>query len=78
MNVILTADALDSQAMSSQAINSALDELYGLGYDFRKKASTLYRKITPADVQRVAKKYLGQGYVVIVTTPKPEAFGNKE
>ncbi len=74
VNIILTADALGAQSMSSLAMGAALDELYGMGYDFRKKAEKLYRKIKPADVQRVAKKYLGKGYVVIVTTPKPEAF----
>ena len=78
VNIILTADALGAQAMSELAIVAALDELYGMGYDFRKKAEKLYRKITPADVQRVAKKYLGHGYVVIVTTPKPEAFEKNE
>ena len=75
VNIILTADALDAQSMSELAMAAAMDELYGMGYDFRKKAEKLYRKVTPADVQRVAKKYLGKGYVVIVTTPNPEAFG---
>ena len=76
VNIILTADALGAQAMSELAMAAALDELYGMGYDFRKKAEKLYRKVTPADVQRVAKKYLGKGYVVIVTTPKPEVLEN--
>ncbi|MDY7009639.1 MAG: pitrilysin family protein [Planctomycetota bacterium] len=75
VNIILTADALASQSMSELSMAAALDELYGLGYDFRKQTEKLYRKITPADVRRVAKKYLSKGYVVIVTTPKPEVFG---
>ena len=74
VNIILTADALASQTMSSLATGAALDELYGLGYDFRSKLAKLYGKITPADVARAGKKYLSGGYVVIVTTPKPELF----
>ncbi len=74
VNIILTADALGSQTMPSQSMSAATDELYGLGYDFREKSRRMYRKVTPEDVARVAKKYLGGGYVVIVTTPKPDLF----
>jgi len=70
VNTILTADALENQSLSSQAMDAALNELYGLGWDFRNRLAELYRKITPADVQRVARKYLGHGYVTIITTPK--------
>lgn len=74
VNIILTADALENQAMSSQAMDAALNELYGLGWDFRDRLAELYSKITPADVQRVARKYLGKGYVIVITTPKPGLF----
>ena len=74
VNTILTAEVLHSQSMSDLAMGAALDELYGLGHDYRKKLEKLYRAVTPDDVLRVGKKYLSGGAVVIVTTPKPEVF----
>jgi zinc protease len=72
VNTILTAELLGSQSMSSLAMSAALDELYGFGYDFRGKLEGYYAKVTPADVARVAQKYLGGGYATFVTTPTPE------
>ncbi|MCP4375120.1 MAG: insulinase family protein [bacterium] len=72
VNLILTAELLGSQSMSDLSLSAALDELYGLGYDFRRKMEAHYRKVTPGDVSRVARKYLSGGYVITVTTPKPE------
>jgi len=72
VNSILTAELLGSQSMSELSLAAALDELYGFGYDFRGRIEAYYRKVTPDDVARVAKKYLSGGYVVAVTTPKPE------
>jgi len=72
VNMILTADLLGSQSMSSLAMTAATDELYGYGYDFRGKLEDIYSKITPADVAAVGKKYLSRGYFTVVTTPKPE------
>jgi len=74
VNSILTAELLGSQSMSELALSAALDELYGFGYDFRSKMEAHYRKVTPAEVARVARKYLAGAYVVTVTTPKPELF----
>jgi zinc protease len=74
VNSILTAELLGSQSMSELSLAAGLDELYGLGYDFRGKMEAYYRKVTPADVNRVARKYLSGGYVVTVTTPQPELF----
>ena len=72
VNTILTADLLGNQSMGASAMSAALDEMYGFGYDFRGKLEAHYAKVTPADVARVAKKYLGGGYVTCVATPKPE------
>ena len=69
VNSILTAEILDKQEMSSLAMSAALDELYDLGYDFRGRLEKLYRQVTPQDVLRVGRKYLGKGYVTTVTTP---------
>jgi len=72
VNSILTAELLENQAMEELAMSAALDELYGFGYDFRSRLEGLYRKVTPDDVLRVGRKYLGGDYVVMVVTPKPE------
>jgi zinc protease len=72
VNIILTAELLGNQSMSSLAMSAALDELYGFGHDFRARLEAHYAKVTPADVSRVARKYLGGAYVTVVTTPRPE------
>ena len=69
VNSILTAELLQNQEMSSLAMSAALDELYGLGYDFRTKIEENYRSVTPQEVLRVGEKYLGRGYVVAITSP---------
>ena len=72
VNTILTADLLGNQSMASLAMSAALDELYGFGHDFRSKLEGHYARVTPADVARVARKYLSGGCVTVVATPKPE------
>ena len=71
VNIILTSDLLDTQDYQSLAMQAALDELYGFGYDYRKKYEQMLRRITRADVSAVARKYLGQGFVTVMV--KPEA-----
>ncbi|MHC4982523.1 MAG: M16 family metallopeptidase [Planctomycetota bacterium] len=72
VNSILTAEVLGRQDIVAMTMDAAINELYGLGYDFHKRLEKLYRQVTPEEVQRVGRKYLGDGYVVTVTTPKPE------
>jgi zinc protease len=72
VNLIVTAELLDQQQPASLAATAAVDELMGLGYDFASKLEERYRAVTPADVNRVAKKYLGQALFEYVTTPRPE------
>ncbi len=78
VNTILTADLLENQSMSDLAMDAALNELYGLGHDFRQQLEKRYRSVTPEDVLRVGKKYLSGGYVVVVTTPEPETMEAKK
>jgi predicted Zn-dependent peptidase len=66
VNTILTAELLDDQSINGLAMGGALDELWGFGYDHRTKLEGLYRSVKPEDVARVAKKYLGKGYVIFV------------
>lgn len=66
VNTILTAELLSDQSIGGLAMGGALDELWGFGYDHRTKLEALYRGVKPEDVARVAKKYLGKGYVIFV------------
>ncbi len=74
VNTILTAELLEKQSLTELAMEAALDELYGLGHDFRSKLPALYGKITPEDVARVGKTYLGdpEKWLTVLTTPKPK------
>jgi zinc protease len=74
VNTILTAELLDSQSMSDLSMQAALDTLYGLGSDFRRRLESYYRGVTPADVRRVGRKYFVEAPLVVVTTPEPRAF----
>jgi zinc protease len=48
----------------------ALDELYGLGYDFFKSMDEKYRAVTTADIKRIAQTYFaGKPYAVAVVKP---------
>ena len=72
VGTILTAELLDNQTMASLAQQAALDELYGFGYDYRKRLEERLRAVTPADLTRVAKKYLAGPAVETVLTPNPK------
>ncbi len=48
----------------------ALDELYGLGYNFYKDYEQRYNAVTAADIQRVAKKYFGGPAAIAIVQPK--------
>jgi predicted Zn-dependent peptidase len=72
LNFILTSDLLDKQEMHALAMQAALDELYGFGYDFRSRYERMLRQVKPADLCRVAQKYLSGGMVMTVVTPQPE------
>jgi len=74
VNIILTVELLENQSMSSLAMQAALDEAYGFGYDYRKTLEKRLRAVTPEDVARVAKKYFSGGYVTTVVTPAPDVF----
>jgi len=77
VNTILTAELLGNQSLPALAMSAALDEMYGFGYDFRKKLEPYYRKVTPEEVLRVGRKYFSGEFFVLVTTPKPKDFGGK-
>lgn len=78
VNLIVTAEALGNQTLSALATGAALDELYGLGYDWPRRLGPELRKITPEDIRSVAEEYLGGNYVVTVVTPQPDLLDDAE
>ncbi len=66
----VTSHELGLQRPSAQAAQMALDELYGLGYDFGEKYAARINGVTMDDVRRVARKYLTHHAVVTVTPAK--------
>ena len=66
----LVTARLHRQANDQMASDIALNELYGLGYDFSEQEAEQLAEVTKADVQRVAQTYLHHPTIVI-TTPHP-------
>ena len=58
-----------NQSNDSFGYMTALDELYGLGYDHYKKLEAEIQMITPEDIRRVAAKYFQQPYVLATVRP---------
>jgi zinc protease len=46
------------QELSHQAMTAALDELYGLGFDYAERSDPLYEAVTLDQIRLVARKYL--------------------
>ena len=68
---------LDRQKFADLARRAARDEMYGFGYDFHRWLAEHYRKVTPAEVVRVGRKYLGRGCFVLVATRQPQQLQAK-
>jgi zinc protease len=61
---------ISNQSNDAFGYMSALDELYGLGFDHYKELERDVERITAADVRRVAAKYfLNQPYVLALVRP---------
>jgi zinc protease len=67
----VTAQELSLQSLGEQALDAALNELYGLGFDFTGKLMERVRNVSSEDLQRVARKYFANP-VVTVCRPKPK------
>jgi zinc protease len=66
----LVTARLQRQTNDQLAGDMALNELYGLGYDFSDHELESLAQVTKADVQRVAQMYL-QHPTIVITTPEP-------
>jgi zinc protease len=69
--IITTTDLMEQQTNSERAQQAALDELYGLGYNYREKFTRDIRAVTLEDVTRMARKFF-KVPVVAVVTPDPK------
>jgi len=69
--ICIIAEALSRQTNSEIAMQVALDELYGLGYNFSEKYPQHINQVTAEDIKRVARKYFGS-YVLSITKPKAD------
>jgi len=63
---VLGSQAMDRRTNARQAWYLAFYEIAGVGYEFLDRYAADVKKVTPADVQRVAKKYLDIVRTVIV------------
>jgi len=71
--LIVTGDAINNETPAAQATQAALDELYGLGYDYHARFPDRINAVTLDDVRRLAASRLTK-CVVTVSTPDPDQF----
>lgn len=64
---VLGSQAMDRQTNARQAWYLAFYETAGVGHEFLDRYAEAVKKVSAADVQRVARKYLGTVRTVIVT-----------
>lgn len=70
---LLGQQDIRNQSNDAFAASSALDELYGLGYDHYKEVRKHVQEITLDDVKHVANKYFdGKPTVLVVVKPKAQ------
>jgi predicted Zn-dependent peptidase len=63
---VVGSQAMDRRTNARQAWYLAFYEIAGVGYEFLDRYAEAVRKVSPADVQRVAQKYLSVIRTVIV------------
>jgi zinc protease len=76
-SIILTARQMDRQTPESVALEMALDELYGLGYDFEEKFAKGIGSVTADDVKRASSAIINKP-IIVIATPKPELVDRAE
>lgn len=69
--LLIAYHAQQNTTVAEQATQSALDELYGLGYDYDRKFEQRIRGITLDDVKQVAKKYFDRNVLATVSPAEP-------
>jgi zinc protease len=74
--LIDTTEAMSNETPADQATTAALDEIYGLGYDFHDHFAEHVDRVTLDEVRDVAKRLLHR-CVITVSTPAPELVNRK-
>jgi zinc protease len=74
--LITTGDAIQNETPAAQATLAALDELYGLGYDYHDKFADRINAVTIDHVTTVAASRLKE-CIVTVSTPEPAKVQTK-
>jgi zinc protease len=69
VQMVIALHAQEDTAIGEQAQRAALDELYGLGYDYHKSFDARIEAVTLPDVVRAARKHFGN-YVLATTSPE--------
>jgi zinc protease len=65
------------QDLGTHAITCALDELYGLGFDFSDREDAASEAVSVEEIKRVARKYLREDALVIaMALPEPQVPAN--
>ena len=70
-NIITTTEIMSRQTNSDVAMQAALDELYGMGYDYHDQFAERVRHVGLAEVKDIAIRFLTTP-VITVVTPAPE------
>jgi zinc protease len=68
---VIALHAQQNTTISGQAQQAALDELYGLGYQYDKTFDERIGAVSKDDVIAVANKYL-KNYVLVTSSPEAE------
>ncbi len=71
LDMIVSLHAQEKTTAAAQAQQAALDELYGLGYNYDKAFEERIRAVRLEDVVRVANKYLNH-FVLVTTSPEKD------
>jgi zinc protease len=69
VQTVIALHAQEDTAIGEQAQRAALDELYGLGYDYHKSFDARIEAVKLPDVVRAARKHFGN-YVLATTSPE--------
>ncbi len=74
--LITVADAMESETPKQQATTAALDELFGLGFDYHNQFADKINAVTMDQVRAAAASRL-QHCVVTICTPDPDGVNVK-
>lgn len=69
---ITSLHAQENTAIGQQAQEAAIDELYGLGYDYRKAFDSRIEAVKLEDVVAAARRFFGS-HVLVTSSPKDDA-----